>query len=197
VEGAASTGAVVNNAGINGDDAIEDVSWASFSKSRVVSAGGTFLITKADWPYIIKSGHARAVMTASVTGVFGAERRAYYTIGAVYGLMHSPGSRRFSQGPAQVLPPRAGVVGALLGLAYSVDIVVFYGRAPFVVGIAQDEVGFWPPIFIGLAVLILIAAILVAWARAPHPPMGVAQAPETFSAAEAAGEFGAMIRGRR
>jgi len=81
--------AVVNNAGIDSDDAFEDITFAQFRRSWEVNAGGTFLVTRAAWPHLIASGHGRVVMTSSSTGVYGALRRAHYASakGAVFGLM--------------------------------------------------------------------------------------------------------------
>jgi multifunctional beta-oxidation protein len=80
--------AVINNAGITRDlpfDRMNDKSWFDVINCHLT---GTYKISKAAWPYMVKQGYGRFVNTISAVGLYGNWHQANYSSakGAIIGL---------------------------------------------------------------------------------------------------------------
>jgi 3-oxoacyl-[acyl-carrier protein] reductase len=60
---------LVNNAGINVEGAVEDLSDAAFSRCLDVNVTGVFRVSQAAIPYLKKSGHGRVINAASFAAI--------------------------------------------------------------------------------------------------------------------------------
>jgi NAD(P)-dependent dehydrogenase (short-subunit alcohol dehydrogenase family) len=63
--------ALVNNAGIFPQSPFAEMTWELFDLMQRVHAYGPFFTTRYAWPYLIKSGHGRVVMTSAKAAIWG------------------------------------------------------------------------------------------------------------------------------
>jgi NAD(P)-dependent dehydrogenase (short-subunit alcohol dehydrogenase family) len=70
--------AVVNNAGILRDRSVLKMTPAEFDAVLAVHLRGSFLVTRAAWPFLREQGYGRVVMTTSPAGLFGSFGQANY-----------------------------------------------------------------------------------------------------------------------
>ena len=80
--------ALVNNAGFMRNGYIEDLAPEDFDAVLDVHLRGSFLVTRAAWPALRRSGHGRVVMTSSAGGLFAMQAESNYAAAkaGVYGL---------------------------------------------------------------------------------------------------------------
>lgn len=69
---------VVNNAGILRDKAFANMDEEMFDQVIAVHLRGTYKITKAAWPYMLKQKYGRIVNTTSTSGIYGNFGQANY-----------------------------------------------------------------------------------------------------------------------
>lgn len=69
---------LVNNAGVIDFAPLVDISDAAWQRMIAVTLDGTFNMTRAVWPYLLKQGHGRVVNTTSNAGFAGNERLVHY-----------------------------------------------------------------------------------------------------------------------
>lgn len=62
---------LINNAGILRDKSLAKMTIEDWDLIMLVHVKGTFLCTKAAWPYMLKQGYGRIVNTASGSGLYG------------------------------------------------------------------------------------------------------------------------------
>ncbi|KAF2501515.1 Fox2 protein [Lophium mytilinum] len=62
---------IVNNAGILGDKAFSNMTDETWESVLAVHLGGTYRVTKAAWPYMLKQKYGRIVNITSTTGIYG------------------------------------------------------------------------------------------------------------------------------
>lgn len=62
---------LVNNAGILGDKAFSNMTDELWQSVLDVHLGGTYRVTKAAWPYMLKQKYGRIVNITSTTGIYG------------------------------------------------------------------------------------------------------------------------------
>ena len=81
--------ALVNNAGFMRNGYIEDLSPEDFDAVLQVHLRGSFLVTRAAWPALRRSGEGRVVMTSSAGGLFAMQAESNYAAAkaGLYGLM--------------------------------------------------------------------------------------------------------------
>ncbi|MGN6472857.1 MAG: SDR family NAD(P)-dependent oxidoreductase, partial [Mycobacteriales bacterium] len=81
---------VINNAGVIAWAAFPDIDDENFGRHLAVHLGGSFLVTRAAWPHLVKQQYGRVVMTTS-SGIFGLPNNASYAAakGGVIGLTRS------------------------------------------------------------------------------------------------------------
>jgi NAD(P)-dependent dehydrogenase (short-subunit alcohol dehydrogenase family) len=81
--------ALVNNAGIFPVCPFAEMTWEMFDRVQRVHAYGPFFATRYAWPYLIKSGHGRVVMTGAKAAIWGEtpDLTHYGTAkGAIFGM---------------------------------------------------------------------------------------------------------------
>ena len=69
---------VVNNAGILRDKAFANMEDAMWDQVIAVHMRGTFKVTKAAWPYMLKQKYGRIINTTSTSGIYGNFGQANY-----------------------------------------------------------------------------------------------------------------------
>ncbi|KAH7963409.1 hypothetical protein HPB52_020995 [Rhipicephalus sanguineus] len=69
---------LINNAGILRDKAFVNMTPDEFDLIHRVHLRGSFLVTKAAWPYFRKQGYGKVIMTASGAGIYGNFGQANY-----------------------------------------------------------------------------------------------------------------------
>ena len=69
---------IVNNAGILRDKAFNNMDDALFDQVLNVHLRGTYKVTKAAWPYMLKQKYGRIVNTTSTSGIYGNFGQANY-----------------------------------------------------------------------------------------------------------------------
>ena len=69
---------IVNNAGILRDKAFANMDEKMFDQVIAVHLRGTYKITKAAWPYMLKQKYGRIVNTTSTSGIYGNFGQANY-----------------------------------------------------------------------------------------------------------------------
>ncbi|KAL3199158.1 hypothetical protein MRX96_014122 [Rhipicephalus microplus] len=69
---------LINNAGILRDKAFVNMTPEEFDLIHRVHLRGSFLVTKAAWPYFRKQGYGKVIMTASGAGIYGNFGQANY-----------------------------------------------------------------------------------------------------------------------
>ena len=69
---------VVNNAGILRDKAFANMEDAIWDQVIAVHMRGTFKVTKAAWPYMLKQKYGRIINTTSTSGIYGNFGQANY-----------------------------------------------------------------------------------------------------------------------
>lgn len=69
---------VVNNAGILRDKAFANMDEEMFDQVIAVHLRGTYKVTKAAWPYMLKQKYGRIVNTTSTSGIYGNFGQANY-----------------------------------------------------------------------------------------------------------------------
>ena len=69
---------VVNNAGILRDKAFANMEDAMWDQVIAVHMRGTFKITRAAWPYMLKQKYGRIINTTSTSGIYGNFGQANY-----------------------------------------------------------------------------------------------------------------------
>ena len=77
---------IVNNAGILRDKAFANMDEKMFDEVIAVHLRGTYKITKAAWPYMLKQKYGRIVNTTSTSGIYGNFGQANYAA-AVSGFL--------------------------------------------------------------------------------------------------------------
>jgi NAD(P)-dependent dehydrogenase (short-subunit alcohol dehydrogenase family) len=81
---------VVNNAGIFWTDSFPEVDRSEIDRQLAVHVGGSFLVTRAAWPHLARSGRGRVVLTTSSGALGSPNLTAYGTAkAAVLGLARS------------------------------------------------------------------------------------------------------------
>lgn len=102
---------IINNAGILRDKAFANMDDKMWNQVISVHLRGTFKITKAAWPYMMKQKYGRIVNTSSTSGIYGNFGQANYAaaVGTLsfsmwlllilkemwnFGFLTCPGSRR-------------------------------------------------------------------------------------------------------
>jgi NAD(P)-dependent dehydrogenase (short-subunit alcohol dehydrogenase family) len=80
--------ALVNNAGFMRNAYLEDLAPADFDAVLDVHLRGSYLVTRAAWPALRRSGEGRVVMTSSAGGLFAMQAECNYAAAkaGVYGL---------------------------------------------------------------------------------------------------------------
>jgi NAD(P)-dependent dehydrogenase (short-subunit alcohol dehydrogenase family) len=80
---------LVNNAGICGNQPVEDATLDDFDRYWRVHLGGPVNTVRAAWPHMVAQRHGKIILTTSVVGLFGMRGQATYAAakGAVVGLM--------------------------------------------------------------------------------------------------------------
>lgn len=80
--------ALINNAGFMRNGYLEDLAPEQLDAVLDVHVRGTFLVTRAAWPALRRSGHGRVVVTSSAGGLFGMQAESNYAAAkaAIYGL---------------------------------------------------------------------------------------------------------------
>jgi NAD(P)-dependent dehydrogenase (short-subunit alcohol dehydrogenase family) len=80
--------ALVNNAGFMRNAYLEELSPADFDAVLEVHLRGSYLVTRAAWPALRRSGDGRVVMTSSAGGLFAMQAECNYAAAkaGVYGL---------------------------------------------------------------------------------------------------------------
>ena len=69
---------IVNNAGILRDKAFNNMDDSLWDQVIAVHLRGTYKITKAAWPYMLKQKYGRIVNTTSTSGIYGNFGQANY-----------------------------------------------------------------------------------------------------------------------
>ena len=69
---------IVNNAGILRDKAFTNMDDKMFDQVIAVHLRGTYKVTKAAWPYMLKQKYGRIVNTTSTSGIYGNFGQANY-----------------------------------------------------------------------------------------------------------------------
>lgn len=69
---------VINNAGILRDKSFQNMTDDQWDAVVNVHARGTFKVTKAAWPYMLKQKYGRIINTASTSGIYGNFGQANY-----------------------------------------------------------------------------------------------------------------------
>lgn len=83
---------VINNAGILRDKAFTNMDDKQWDQVWDVHVGGTYKVSKAAWPYLLKQKYGRIINTTSTSGIYGNFGQANYAA-AVSNLL-SAKSRR-------------------------------------------------------------------------------------------------------
>lgn len=81
---------LINNAGVIAWSGFPETDDDNFGRHLAVHLGGSFLTTRAAWPYLVKQGYGRVIMTVS-SGIFGLPNNTSYAAakGGVIGLTRS------------------------------------------------------------------------------------------------------------
>lgn len=81
---------VINSAGIDGRIPLDEVTLHDLQRYLDVHVGGSFMVTKAAWPYLRSNEYGRVVLTGS-SAMLGLEARLHYSAakGGVLGLMRT------------------------------------------------------------------------------------------------------------
>ena len=69
---------VINNAGILRDKAFTNMDDKMWDIVYAVHMGGTYKVTKAAWPYMLKQKYGRIINTTSTSGIYGNFGQANY-----------------------------------------------------------------------------------------------------------------------
>ncbi len=69
---------IINNAGILRDKAFANMDDKQWDDILAVHLRGTYKVTKAAWPYLLKQKYGRIVNTASTSGIYGNFGQANY-----------------------------------------------------------------------------------------------------------------------
>lgn len=69
---------IINNAGILRDKAFTNMDDKMWDQVYSVHMGGTYKITKAAWPYLLKQKYGRIINTTSTSGIYGNFGQANY-----------------------------------------------------------------------------------------------------------------------
>ena len=69
---------VINNAGILRDKAFNNMEDQQWDQVMAVHLRGTYKVTKAAWPYLLKQKYGRIVNTTSTSGIYGNFGQANY-----------------------------------------------------------------------------------------------------------------------
>ena len=77
---------IVNNAGILRDKAFNNMDDSLWDPVMAVHLHGTYKITKAAWPYMLKQKYGRIVNTTSTSGIYGNFGQANYAAAVGHGL---------------------------------------------------------------------------------------------------------------
>ncbi|MCB0997611.1 MAG: SDR family NAD(P)-dependent oxidoreductase [Acidimicrobiales bacterium] len=144
---------IINNAGIAGGGAFDDIDPSAFDRMLDVHLGGTAAVTRAAWPVLRDQGYGRIINTSSAS-VFGMPGTSAYITAkaAVFGLTRALGreGRRHGIAVNAVMPTAysrltaaSPFIGRLMEVSFPASAV-----APFVVALASTEVRFTGETFV-------------------------------------------------
>ena len=82
---------VVNNAGFVRDKSIGNMTDDLWDSIMAVHLKGTFRVTKAAWPHMVRQGYGRVVNVSSTSGIYGNFGQANYStaVGSAYNPAYS------------------------------------------------------------------------------------------------------------
>jgi NAD(P)-dependent dehydrogenase (short-subunit alcohol dehydrogenase family) len=101
---------LINNAGVIDWAGMPDIDDDNFGRHLAVHLGGSFLTTRAAWPYLVKQEYGRVVMTTS-SGIFGLPNNTSYAAakGGIIGLTRSLATTGIPHGiRVNAIAPAAG-----------------------------------------------------------------------------------------
>jgi multifunctional beta-oxidation protein len=98
---------VINNAGILRDKAFHNMDESLWDPVLNVHTRGTYKVTKAAWPYMLKQKYGRIVNTTSTSGIYGNFGQANYSAAvSTYERLHRIIVRELTR-PSEICYPRA------------------------------------------------------------------------------------------
>lgn len=77
---------VINNAGILRDKSFHNMDDSLWDPVMNVHARGTYKVTKAAWPYMLKQKYGRIINTTSTSGIYGNFGQANYSAAVSFAL---------------------------------------------------------------------------------------------------------------
>lgn len=77
---------VINNAGILRDKSFHNMDDSLWDPVMNVHARGTYKVTKAAWPYMLKQKYGRIINTTSTSGIYGNFGQANYSAAVSFSL---------------------------------------------------------------------------------------------------------------